>query len=97
MFSCHFVVDDVESDEYLINTIDPDVLVDWKHIQLVVCYNFFNDSFRLVLGQLLPNGLDLDSEGCKDHCKIIIKIICVIRLALLCLKYLNIYSIYLPK
>jgi len=33
--NCHFVVDDVESNDYLINTVDPDVLVDWKHIQLV--------------------------------------------------------------
>lgn len=33
--NCHFVVDDSQKEKYLVNTVDPDVLVDWEHILLV--------------------------------------------------------------
>ena len=35
-FSCHFVVDESQKEKYLVNTVDPDVLVDWQHILLAV-------------------------------------------------------------
>lgn len=41
-FSCKFVVD-YNEEKYLVHAVDPDLLVEWDTVQLVVCHKFYWD------------------------------------------------------